>query len=176
MVCLGGYMQYLSEEIYDEDNDDTLIGSFEGYVVNKNEENWKNFLKKEVSESKVADFLIDRIENSNATTVAILRNINVEEEYKGNGYGNKLMSLFIESAGNNGADIFLLVADKMESQNEGFDLRNWYEGYGYEQVFDEEDVTLMIWDVANNLTLENKTLKEEVAEHLTASATSKFKP
>lgn len=173
-------MKYLSEEIYDEDNDDALIGSFEGYVVDKNEENWKNFLKKEVSESKVTDFLISKIENSNTTIVAILRNINVEEDYRGKGYGDELMSLFIEAAGNDSADVFLLVADKMESQNEGFDLRNWYENYGYEQVFDEEDVTLMVWDVVGNLTFSegvtNKTLKEQVAEHLTASATSKFKP
>ena len=78
-------MQYLSEEIYDEDNDDTLIGSFEGYVVDKDEENWRNFLKKEVSESRVVDFLSNKIENSKTTKVAVLRNINIEDEYRGNG-------------------------------------------------------------------------------------------
>lgn len=173
-------MKYLSEEIYSEDEDDDLIGSFEGYVVDKNEENWRNFLKKEVSESRVVDFLINKIENSKTTKVAVLRNINIEDEYRGNGYGDELMGVFINDAGNNGADVFLLVADKLESQNEGFDLRNWYEGYGYEQVFDEEDTTLMVWDVVGNLTFSddftNKTLKEQVAEHLSASATCKFKP
>jgi ribosomal protein S18 acetylase RimI-like enzyme len=59
----------------------------------------------------------------------VLKNINVEE--RGRGFGNRLMSEFLDKASEHGAETVLLVADKSEEQAEGFDLVRWYEGFGF---------------------------------------------
>lgn len=151
-------------------DDEEAVGSCEGYVVNTKEVNWKNFLNNMLSSQKAVEFVISKIEEQPECEIAILKNINVYDEFRGQGYGNELMDTFLEEASNHGASIFMLVADKNEAQNDGFDLKKWYEDFGFEEVLDESDVTLMVWDTINVLELNGKSLKEQLAEHLTASA------
>lgn len=163
-------MKYISEVIDSDDDSDDAIGSFEGYVVLKKETNWKIYLEKEISSPEVLKFLINKIENSTIDSIAILKNIEVNEDHRGNGSGGELMDLFFEKASNECAEMYMLVADNGESQKPGFNLVNWYESYGFEVIHPQDDVTLMIWDVQNKLSLDNKDLQKQLAEHLTASA------
>lgn len=64
--------------------------------------------------------------------VAILKNMWVEEDARGQGVGGALMDAFFEEAWD--AESFVLLADKSQEQLEGFDLEKWYEGYGFETV------------------------------------------
>lgn len=100
-------------------------GSIEGYEVSTGDENYQNWLVSEVGREK-AKFFIDRI-IARYTKVAVLKNLYVDEEHRGEGIGNDLMDTFINSTDG----IILLAADKYEDQAEGFDLVRWYEGWGF---------------------------------------------
>ena len=64
--------------------------------------------------------------------VAILKNIFVPVEQRGEGVGSQLMDYFIEEADK--ARTIILIADSDQSQAEGFNLVKWYESYGFEVV------------------------------------------
>jgi ribosomal protein S18 acetylase RimI-like enzyme len=66
--------------------------------------------------------------------VAILKNVNVEPEFRGEGIGSSLMDQFFVEADIGDAVSFVLIADTSEQQDGGFDLVRWYEGYGFEVV------------------------------------------
>jgi len=66
--------------------------------------------------------------------VAILKNVYVPEESRGQGLGNQLVENFVEEAADFGADTIILIADLGEIQAEGFSLVDWYKGYGFEII------------------------------------------
>ena len=55
---------------------------------------------------------------------AVLKNIQVDEEYRGQGYGSDLMNDFFAES----SRVFLvcLELDQDETQLDGFDSRDWY--------------------------------------------------
>lgn len=157
-------------EVSGEDEEQNCVGSFEGYVVNKSEENWRFYLEREITSNDVLNFLLKRIEESAVEKIAVLKSINVDEEFRGSGFGAELMDNFLEQASDHGADLYMLVADDMEIQKKGFSLNKWYEDYGFEIVKPQSDTTFMVWDIQRKLELNNKSLEKQLAEHLDVSA------
>lgn len=62
--------------------------------------------------------------------VAILKNVNVDEAHRGRGIGTRLLNEFLDKGDD--ARTVLLVCDLQETNN--FNLRSWYEGFGFEVV------------------------------------------
>ena len=56
--------------------------------------------------------------------------MSVDEDNRGQGLGNYLVSNAIENAAYNGAEAIVLVSDTGEDNQ--FDLTKWYEGFGFE--------------------------------------------
>lgn len=170
-------MKYLSGDVEDTDNqgENITAGSFEGYVVSKKEENWKIYLQNEILNEKVVDFLIKTIEASNIDEIAVLRNINVDDEFRGCGNGDLLMGDFLDAAtSDNNAQLVLLCADLQESQQEGFKLLKWYSNYEFEKVYANNDIMLMAWDVNNSLEHNGQNLEKQLEAHMASK--SKFRP
>ena len=69
--------------------------------------------------------------------VVFLDNITVEEDSRGQGLGNQLLTDFLEEAVDQGAMACVLVADTLEDQTEGFDLQRWYERWGFKVIAHE---------------------------------------
>ena len=75
--------------------------------------------------------------------VAILKNVWVDEESRGQGVGSELMSKFFDEAEE--ASSFVLIADSEQTQNQGFNLSKWYEGYGFEVVGESGAGPVMVY-------------------------------
>lgn len=148
-------MKYIDESL---EEDEDYFGSVQGYVVDKSEVNWINYLEREVNNDYLRNFLINLINNSSVNRISIILNINVEEEHRGKGFGNELMELFFEEVD---SDITILVADNQEVQNKDFKLLSWYEGWGFQKItiLPDESTTLMVLD--NNSLLCDNDLEEE---------------
>lgn len=76
--------------------------------------------------------------------VGFLNNIYVDSDKKGIGYGNKLYSEFEKKCFSNGAKCIILECDIGTPQNEGFDLKKWYESFGYKVIGIERGYPIMI--------------------------------
>lgn len=123
-------------------------GSAEGYVADTNAEQLQNWLDRFNfrNDAFVADLRIkyDRF--------AVLNNINVNEEFRGRGQGDKLLGEFLEKAGQKGAGVVLLVADTAEEQAVGFDLIDWYERNDFEEIQEVIGGHLMMYGLMNPKT------------------------
>lgn len=75
--------------------------------------------------------------------VAILKNVWVDEESRGQGVGSELMSKFFDEAEE--ASSFVLIADSEQTQNQGFNLAKWYQGYGFEVVGESGSGPVMVY-------------------------------
>jgi GNAT superfamily N-acetyltransferase len=116
------WKKYLSEESREIEyniDDATIFG-----VVHTSPQRLRNWAEKE----GVSEELIQSLE----MPVAILKNIFVPVEQRGEGVGSQLMDYFIEEADK--ARTIILIADSDQSQAEGFNLVKWYESYGFEVV------------------------------------------
>lgn len=118
----------------DQSNDG---GSLEGYVVPSDKPQLENYLSGQGASKE----LIDRIRNE-FKTIAILRNMYVDEEERGKGYGNDLVNNAIDDAANARADAIVLVADSAE-QN-AMNLVTWYENFGFEVIGDAAGDPVML--------------------------------
>lgn len=76
--------------------------------------------------------------------VAFLNNIYVDTGKKGMGYGNQLYSKFEEECYSNNAESIVLECDTSNEQDEGFDLKKWYESFDYEVIGVEHGYPIMI--------------------------------
>lgn len=85
------------------------------------------------------------------SSVAILKNLNVDEEERGNGRGTELLENFLEEAEDKGIEHIFLIADTGESND--FCLVSWYERYGFRKTTSSEAFPLM----HKEMTLERKT-------------------
>lgn len=118
----------------DQSNDG---GSLEGYVVPSDKQQLENYLSGQGASKE----LINRIRNE-FKTIAILRNMYVDEEERGRGYGNDLVNNAIDDAANARADAIVLVADSAE-QN-AMNLVTWYENFGFEVIGDAAGDPVML--------------------------------
>lgn len=125
------------QELYIEND----YGAIDGYTVSVNEENYKNYLISETNERGKAKIIIEEIEKI-GNEVLVIKNINIEDEHRGQGFGKMLME---EAMSESGADIILLVADAYESQLPGFVLEKFYQKFDFEKVMDTGAGPLMVY-------------------------------
>jgi len=131
MSDIGKYIKllenFMSREIMIEHDH----GSAEGYVTDTNSEQFINWFN---NRHKIYDqTMIDKFKDK-YKSVAFLNNMNVDEDSRGNGYGSEILEDFISDASMHYPDAIILIADTEESQNDGFDLVKFYEGYDFEIV------------------------------------------
>lgn len=109
----------MSSEYFSIEED---YGSLEGYIVNSKDESYRNFIQNEVSDNVLASKLISFIEGNNYENILVIKNINVGEDYQGNGYGKEMLE---NALGN--CSVSILISDKYEEQRENFNLERFYE-------------------------------------------------
>jgi len=128
-------------------------GSISGYVVYARKSNIQNYLAEHTSLAKsIAWKLAQRQE-----TVALLRNLYVDPEHRGQGVGSALVVSFLEQAELEGATCFVLISDDDEEQINGLDLNAWYEGFGFCGIMGTGSGPLMVMP---------DDLVEDMAEYL----------
>ena len=115
-------------------------GSLEGYVMSSDKPNINNYLQSQGATPELINNITKRY-----TTLALIRNMYVDDDYRGQGIGNDLVSNAIDDAANNGADAIILVSDTDEDNP--FDLTKWYEGFGFEIVGTAGTNPVMILDL-----------------------------
>lgn len=98
------------------------VGSVEG-VIHYSKEYLDNWMYKE-------GITLHIDENTIEFPIAILKNLNIDEEYRNQGYGNEGMRLFLDEA--YVAKMVFLMVDIGESNE--FNLKDWYESFGFEVV------------------------------------------
>lgn len=127
--------------------DDGFEGSIECYVVKTEKENLKNFLFKELGD----DGNIYNIIKENTDEVLIIKNVFLEPEFRGKGYGLQMISdILTESY----CKSSILVCDTHESQKPGFKLEQFYESIGFLSVTEnKQNCPLMVYPekIANNI-------------------------
>jgi ribosomal protein S18 acetylase RimI-like enzyme len=115
-------------------------GSLEGYVMPTEKPNINNYLQSQGATPELINNITNRYK-----TLALIRNMYVDDDDRGQGIGNDLVSNAIDDAVNNGADAILLVSDIDEDNL--FDLTKWYEGFGFEVVGTAGNNPVMILDL-----------------------------
>lgn len=77
--------------------EDGFEGDFFGYLVSTKKENLSIFLKKEINNKyhsdAVYDILKDNIEN-----IFVLKNLNIDDEFQGMGYGKMVLEEILDYA------------------------------------------------------------------------------
>jgi GNAT superfamily N-acetyltransferase len=111
-----------------------------GYSVSSNQENYKNFLIDNISNEMLANKIVEFIKNKDFNDIVIIKNLNVDEEYRGQGIGRNLLEEAISEA-----EIAILISDKYEIQNKGFVLDKFYINSDFEPVLDTSSGSLMIY-------------------------------
>lgn len=128
-------------DIDDEDN----RGNATGYIIDSDKEQLPNWLEKYgIYDSNLTDNIREEY-----TTIAFLNNINVYDDYQGQGIGSNLLEEFLSEAINRGAEAIVLVADINESQQDGFDLVGWYSNNGFEKIVDTPSGPVMLLKAEN---------------------------
>lgn len=126
-------------------------GTLSGYLVSYSDNNYKNFLSKEIRNEERLKAVIDFIENNQYDQILIIKNLNVEDKYQGKGIGRNLLENAISDC-----SIALLIADSIESQRENFQLEKFYEGSDFMKVSNEISGSLMVFPVDEAYSLKEK--------------------
>lgn len=120
-----------------------IVGEAQGILYDKNDEKWIYYLEREINKkSDLELFLNVLLNDNNINKISILHNLNVIFPYRGIGYGKKLISLFEKEVKE--AEISILVADMLISQQKNFRLIYWYQRMGYLSFVDQKDTVIMI--------------------------------
>ena len=115
-------------------------GELSGYVVTSREPHLRNYLQSQGADISIAEKLLGKYQ-----TIAVIRNMYVDEDNRGQGIGNELMSLAIDDASNNEAEAIVLVADIHEENT--INLVHWYEGFGFEMIGDAGGDPIMVMEL-----------------------------
>jgi ribosomal protein S18 acetylase RimI-like enzyme len=115
-------------------------GSLEGYVVFTDKPNISNYLSGQGVPYKLINQIIKKYK-----VVGLIRNIYVDDDSRGQGIGNDLVSNAIDNAADAGAEAIILVSDVSEENK--FDLTKWYESFGFEVVGSAGGDPIMLLDL-----------------------------
>jgi GNAT superfamily N-acetyltransferase len=126
-------------------------GSLSGYIVSHSDNNYKHFLSEEIRDEKRLKAVIEFIEENQYDQILIIKNLNVEDEYQGQGIGRNLLEDAIGEC-----SIALLIADANESQRDNFELEKFYEGSDFMTVSSEVSGPLMVFPGDEAYTLKEK--------------------
>ena len=130
--------ELLLEQFYIHKSNDG--GNLEGYIVDSDKPQLTNYLSGQGTD----DDLINQLKHK-YKTIAIIRNMYVDEELRGKGYGNQLVGDAIDDAADNGADAIICVADMSENNN--INLIKWYESFGFEVIGKAGSDPLMVLEL-----------------------------
>lgn len=122
---MKSYKQFLLE--YNEINQEHDHGNLEGYVVDTNKDQLDNYLSSNGVSKKVIDELKSRVKR-----IAIIKNMEVDDDKRGQKIGTELLDNAIDDAYEKNAEAIILIADKSEDNK--FDLEKWYQKYGFEKI------------------------------------------
>lgn len=132
-------------------------GSLSGYVVDAGEVNLGNYLD---DHTPLADQIMEALREQREV-VALLRNLEVDEEVRGQGIGTAMVEQFFEEAERLGATSLLLISDEQESQADGFELSRWYESFGFEPALATEQGPIMV--MPDSLAEQLRLLAEDLS-------------
>lgn len=119
---------------------DTDYGNIFGVVHHD-----RKFLDNWMSKERVnAD--ID-ISDEELLPIGILKNINVNEEHRGHGHGVELFERFLTECSH--CSYIILIADTSEENK--FDIIDWYKSYGFEVIGDAGGMPVMIMEQEGEL-------------------------
>jgi len=135
-------MKYIKEIFNFNENKSIFLsktedyGSYEG-IIHSDLQKIKNwFLKRHIDYEKYINYI--------EIPIAFLNNINVDYDFRGQGYGNELYLDFEEECYDNDVNMILLESDNAEEQNGGFILDNWYESFDFEIIGNESGNSIMM--------------------------------
>jgi GNAT superfamily N-acetyltransferase len=77
--------------------------------------------------------------------VAVLKNINVDEDYRNQGIGNTIMQTFLNECGIQDVKTILLESDVTEHQLDGFNLDKWYEGWDFIKIGSSNNNSIFLY-------------------------------
>jgi GNAT superfamily N-acetyltransferase len=130
-------MKYISRSYSEEE--DGFDGNYEGYCINTSKENFKNWLEKEIGDDgKIYQLITKEIEK-----IFILKNLNVDEEFQGQGYGSQILQDAMDEAQGE-YEAIILLCDIGESQKEGFILEKFYSNHDFKTIGYFDDYPLMV--------------------------------
>lgn len=127
---------YQSIDIDDDNNN----GNISGYKVSSKDENYRTFLEENLADENKVKHIVSFIEAKGYTDIAIILNLNVERESRGQGIGKGLLETALEDA-----QVALLISDKHESQIRSFVLNKFYENAGFEKIVNTSGGYLMCY-------------------------------
>lgn len=117
-----------------------LMGTVNG-VIHTRLEDVLNLLKIEKASSNAFETIGQH--SNKLMPLAILQNINIYEEHRGKGWGNKGMEMFITEVDDMAARGILLIADLGEENSTN--LVEWYKGFGFEIIGWSQKNPIMLW-------------------------------
>ena len=98
-------------------------------VLHSKRDNFENWIIKENLDDEARGFFAMFPDNK-LLPIAIMKNLNVDENKRNQGLGNDLMSSFLNDASD--AKNVVLIADVLEKNK--FDIVKWYAGWGFTQI------------------------------------------
>ena len=122
---------------YTEDQDG-FEGNCEAYLIPTEKENLFNWLSKEIDNPEKVYLAL----KTYAQNILIIKNINVEEDFRGQGNGTQILCDLI---GDSYTDAAILVCDIGESQKEGFVLEKFYQENNFKTVLIHNNYPLMVY-------------------------------
>lgn len=130
----------LSVHIEGTEEDNGFEGACSGFVFDTHTDNIRNWMAKQSPEHAR---LCDAIQKA-AQSVFAVYNLNVDDEFQGEGYGAQMLAEAIADAG---ADLTVLISDSGEIQREGFVLESFYQSQGFMTVHRDDEYPVMIYPV-----------------------------
>lgn len=115
-------------------------GTLEGYVVDTDKPNLDNYLQSQGADSTLISAIVNKYKK-----IGIIRNMYVDPDQRGQGYGNSLIGDAIDNAAGLGAEAIILVADSQEENS--MNLVEWYEDFGFEVIGNAAGDPVMILDL-----------------------------
>lgn len=146
---------------YDEE-EDGFDGNIDGYIIDTKKPNLKNWFEGNFDylEGISVDDFISCI-SSEMDNILILKNLNIDEEFQGEGYGSMIID-DIKRQFSNQFDGIILIADILESQKDNFILEKFYESNGFSTILKENDYPIMIYPEDISLKIkENIQIKKD---------------
>lgn len=151
-------------------NIDEPWGSCDGYCVTSDQEQVPNFLSEWTADAVGLAAVLRQA----CDRVAVLKNLNVPDEHRGQGNGAALLEDFLEQAIDGWNTAVLLLADSAETQQDGFSLQRFYEGYDFVVVCETGSGPLMAHPESIGMALRDyvTTLKATPSKSITVLAGS----
>jgi len=134
-------------------------GSISGYTVSVDEDNYKNFLEENIADHIKRKHIINFIEAKGYQSITVIKNLNVEREYRGQGIGKGLLEDAIS-----GSQFAMLISDKHENQVRNFVLNKFYENAGFEKLVNTSAGYFMTYPSETAIELKEYVKAQEAIE------------